>query len=173
MDAVRYGIAGFGGIAQARLAMEGFALDRARFSENPNAVLVAVTDTDSSKRSAAQTLGLDFCPSIEELLGRADIDAVVIATNNASHFSIAKLALSAGKHVFVEKPLATRSDDARELRRLASERQLSLGVDHMMTNNAFHVEAAGLIASGAIGDVEGICLHMEFLYGSTPSVHQW
>lgn len=167
MKKVQYGLVGFGGIAENRIAKEGFGLDRGRFSGNRNAVLVAATDSNPSRREAALALGVAWNTSAEELLARADIDAVIIATNNASHFELAKMALGAGKHVFIEKPLATRVEDAVELRRIAANQRLSLGVDHMMTNNAFNIEAKRLVAAKAIGDVSEICLHMEFLFGST------
>ncbi len=167
MDKVRYGLVGFGGIAEHRIAREGFGLDGERFSGNANAILVAATDTAGSRREAAAALGIEWCPSVGELVARADIDAIIVATNNASHYGLAEMALCAGKHVFVEKPLATRADDALGLRRLASDRRLSLGVDHMMTQNAFNIEARRLVEEKAIGDVADICLHMEFLFGST------
>jgi predicted dehydrogenase len=59
--------------------------------------------------------GVVAAPSFEELLGDADLDAVVLATPVATHMELASAALAAGKHVLVEKPLATSLADARRL----------------------------------------------------------
>jgi predicted dehydrogenase len=64
--------------------------------------------------------------------------------------------------------MATRLADARKLAALAAERNLSLAVDHMMIYNSFNKKAHDLVARGELGEVNDICLHMEFYYGSTP-----
>lgn len=168
MSPVRYAIVGFGGIAENRLAKEGFALDAARFEPMSDIQLVAATDPNPARRPAAEALGLEWRDSLEETLAIPDLDAVVVASNNRSHASIAKTALDAGKHCFVEKPVATSPDEAEELNALAKAKGLSLAVDHMMVHNGFNKKAAELITDGAIGDVNDLCLHMEFQYGSTP-----
>ena len=53
----------------------------------------------------------------------ADIDAIVIATPNHTHFELARLALFAGKHVVVDKPLTVTARQAHELRDIAHERK--------------------------------------------------
>lgn len=168
MDKVRYGIAGFGGIAENRIAKEGFGLDSIDFAPNSKASLVAATDVNGARKGAAEALGCEWCASFDELVARRDLDAVCVATNNASHYDLAKRALLAGKHVFVEKPLATSEEEAKELRSIARSRSLSLCVDHMMTKNAYNAEAKRRALGGGIGAIRSICLHMEFLYGSTP-----
>lgn len=64
-----------------------------------------------------------------------DIDAVVIATPLASHYYIARQALLAGKHVFVEKPMAATSEEAGRLCAIASEKDLVLMVGHTFLYN--------------------------------------
>jgi predicted dehydrogenase len=164
---IRYGMVGFGGIAEARLAKEGFGLDTSRFSGNDVAELGGAIDVNPARESAARALGITWFPSYDALLADKGIGSVLITTNNASHFELARRALLAGKHVMVEKPLATKLADARELQRIARERSLSISADHMMTKNAFNIAAKKLVQKGAIGEVNDICLHMEFLYGST------
>ena len=58
MDKVRYAIIGFGGIAENRVAREGFACDASRFSPLRGAVLVGATDMNQGRRGAAEALGL-------------------------------------------------------------------------------------------------------------------
>jgi predicted dehydrogenase len=68
--------------------------------------------------------------SCDELINDPGIDAVLIATPVDSHFPLAMTALRAGKHVFVEKPLASTSEEARQLIEEADRRGLVLAVDH-------------------------------------------
>ena len=58
-----------------------------------------------------------------DLLARPDMDAVIIATPADQHYAQVKAALSAGKHVFVEKPMARTVEEAKELMQLANERR--------------------------------------------------
>ena len=79
------------------------------------------------------------------------LDAIVIATGGASHAGLARRALNAGKHVFVEKPPALRTQDARDLHALAQRRGVRLMVGHLM---AYHPAVAALAAAvhrGAFG----------------------
>ena len=96
MDKVRYAIIGFGGIAENRVAREGFARDASRFSPLRGAVLVGATDMNQGRRGAAEALGLRWYGGMEEIFSDSSIDAVYVATNNASHAAIALAALSAG-----------------------------------------------------------------------------
>ena len=85
---------------------------------NPSARLVGVADKDPERlRACREAFDLDLAvDSHLELLSNPDIAAVVIATPHSSHFTLAKDALMAGKHVLVEKPLTLDADQARELR---------------------------------------------------------
>jgi predicted dehydrogenase len=169
MRKVRYAIIGFGGIAENRIAREGFGLDKSRFAGHPQAELVAATDKLASRRDAAARLGLKGYDSPEAVLSDPDIEAVFIATNNLSHAPLACQAIEAGKHCLIEKPITTTLEDATRLQRLARERGVSLAVDHMMTGNVYNRRARELIGQGALGDVNDVSLHMEFRYGSTPA----
>jgi len=168
MRKVRYALIGFGGIAENRIAREGFGLDKNRFAGHPRAELVGATDRVAARRDAVARLGLKWYDSIEAVLSNSAIEAVFIATNNLSHAPLARQAVQAGKHCLIEKPIATTLEDAMGLQRSARERGVSLAVDHMMTENAYNRRAKELIDQGAIGEVNDVSLHMEFCYGSTP-----
>ena len=165
---LRYAIIGFGGIAENRIAKEGFARDASRFNPLPGIELTAAADVSSVRRPAAESLGMKWHDSPESVFADPAIDAVFIASNNASHYPLGKKALEAGKHVILEKPMATRLEDARRLVDLAAARGLSLSVDHMMLHNSYNAKARDLVAAGALGEVNDITLHMEFWYGATP-----
>ncbi|TSA23040.1 gfo/Idh/MocA family oxidoreductase [bacterium] len=165
MKTVRYAIAGFGGIAENRIAKEGFAMDSTRFKPLPNARLTGAMDISAARKSAAKKMGLKWFDSVDALCESKDTDAVFVATNNLSHYPIAKQLLEARKHVIIEKPITTTLDHARELMQLASNNDLSLAVDHMMLYNAYNIKASQIIQKGGVGDVSHIVLHMEFPYG--------
>ncbi|MFA6930293.1 MAG: Gfo/Idh/MocA family oxidoreductase [Lentisphaeria bacterium] len=169
MSKIQYAIVGFGGIAENRIAKEGFALDKARFSPLQYASLVGATDVNAARQGAAEALGLKWYSDVDAILADPAIQAVFVATNNMSHASIAAKILKAGKPVIVEKPIATSVADAEMLTKLAAERKLSLSVDHMMVYNAWNVKAREMLAAGELGDVNDSCFHMEFAYGYDPA----
>lgn len=78
--------------------------------------VVAVSDVDAARMAdAAQFLETEAEPDQERLFARPDLDAVVVATGVRWHVPIALAAVNAGKHVFVEKPLADTAGAARQL----------------------------------------------------------
>ena len=169
MAKIRYALVGFGGIAENRVAKEGFACDRGRFKPLRHAQLVGATDLNPAREAAASALGLKWYASLGGVLADKSVDAVYVATNNCSHVPIATAALKAGKHVIVEKPAATSVADAKKMEALAKKKGLSLTVDHMMVNNAWNIAAAKAVQSGKLGKVNDSCFHMEFAYGYDPA----
>jgi predicted dehydrogenase len=81
------------------------------------------------------------------------IEAVVIATPPSSHYSLAKRALQAGKHVLVEKPLTLDLDHAEELIDMADALGLRLMVGHILQYHPAVTRLSSLVAEGAIGRV--------------------
>ncbi len=169
MKKIRYAVIGLGAIAENRIISEGFACDKSRFPKPiPDATLTGVTDYNQNKQKIAASLGVKWFSS-EEIFKSKDIDAVIIATNNASHISLAKQAIESGKHCLVEKPMAITIDDALSMKQLAQKHKVSLAVDHMMQHNVFNITSRDLLEKRRIGTVNDICLHMELNYGSTPT----
>jgi len=168
MEKVGYAIIGFGGIAENRIAKEGFGLDKSRFNGHPEAELIGVTDINQARKAAATALGLKWYAETSDVLKDPRIQAVFIATNNLSHAPLALAAIKAKRHCIVEKPFATTLSDAQKVQDLAQKNDISISVDHMMMDNVYNIRARDLVKQGAIGQVNDICLHMEFLYGSTP-----
>ncbi|HTU70972.1 MAG TPA: Gfo/Idh/MocA family oxidoreductase [Candidatus Baltobacteraceae bacterium] len=89
---------------------------------------------------------------ITALLAR-NIDAVVVAAPPAVHAELALAAIAAGKHVFVEKPLAMSVDDAAMVVRAARAREMTLFVGHVLLYHPGVQRMLGLIREGAIGEV--------------------
>lgn len=75
--------------------------------------------------------GLSLTAEFETILRDPEVDAVVVATEVVTHHAIAKAALKAGKHVFVEKPLAHSAKEARDLAATAKAMKRRLGVGHV------------------------------------------
>ncbi len=116
MKKIKVAVAGLGFIGPAHIE----ALRRL-----PNIEVVAISDIDEDTAKAkAIDLGIERYTSDFDKLLNEDIDAVHICTPNNLHFTMAKKALEAGKHVICEKPLATTVEEAEELVALAGEKQL-------------------------------------------------
>jgi predicted dehydrogenase len=169
MKKIRYVLLGFGGIAENRIAKEGFGCDVKRIKLSKNAELVGAVDINSAREAAVEAMGLKWYENAEAVFADPSVDAVFIATNNRSHAPLAAAALRAGKHVLVEKPLAANSDEARQLVTLAESKHLSLSVDHMMVKNVLNKKAREMIRTGQLGMVNDACFHMEFAYGYDPA----
>lgn len=97
---------------------------------------------------------LDVCSTLTDVLGRKDIGGVVIATPAETHFTLAREALLAGKHVFVEKPLSLNEEDAQELVELAEQNQLILMVGHLLHYHSAVIKLKELIDSGELGKIQ-------------------
>lgn len=89
---------------------------------------------------------------IEEVLRSPNVDAVFIATPVSTHYSLALAALLAGKHVFVEKPLAVEVAQAEHLVQEADRRGLRLMVDHVFVYNPAVLKIRELVKDKVIGE---------------------
>ena len=101
----------------------------------------------ASYPTARQTI--DF----ESVLADPFVDAIVLATPVHTHYKLASAALQAGKHTFVEKPLARSSKEAKQLVELADSQGLILMVGHVFLYNAAVQKVREYIDSGELGEV--------------------
>ncbi len=95
----------------------------------------------------------EVCKDIDSVLRDAEVDAVIIATPAASHYELTRQAMQSGKHVFVEKPLATSTKQADELIALADEKQRILMAGHTFLYNAAVRYAKKLLDENELGQV--------------------
>lgn len=101
-----------------------------KFQAMPNATLVGVYDRNLERaREIANKLAVPAFDSYEHMLEACD--AVDIAATTTAHYELAKPALLAGKHIFLEKPITSELDQARELCELAAARNLKIQVGHI------------------------------------------
>jgi len=97
-------------------------------------------------------------PSYEDLLGDSSLEAIAIATPVSTHYPLALAALEAGKHVFIEKPLAASTAEALELQRVAEERGLTLMPGHTFLYSPPVNMIRELIQSGELGDIDFVSM---------------
>jgi len=128
------------------------------FSQLGDARLAGLCDLDPAclGRVAPHHPGVPRFEDLEEMLEKVELDAVVIATPVGQHFPLARKALLAGKHVLVEKPLASSTADCDELIRLADEKGLTLMVGHTFLYSAPVRMIVDLVKSGELGEIRYI-----------------
>jgi predicted dehydrogenase len=128
------------------------------FSALPGCVVKYVVDSSAERRAFVEA-NFPLSRAIENreiILEDPSVDGVVIATPAASHYSLAKQVLDAGKHVFVEKPLATKVAEVDELSRRAAGRNLVVMTGHTFVYNSAVRYVKKLIDSGELGDLRYI-----------------
>jgi len=94
-----------------------------------------------------------FSADLDELLADPDLDAIVIATGVASHGRLAQRVLEAGKHCFVEKPLARSVEEASAVADAAETSGLALMVGHLLEYHPGVAKLKEILDSGALGDL--------------------
>jgi predicted dehydrogenase len=125
------------------------------FHAAPGAKLVAVCDVEDKRLALAQG-HYPFVRVVKDpraLIEAKDIDAVAIVTPVFAHYEMAKAALLAGKHLFVEKPFTATSAQARELIDLAARRNLRIMVDHTFLFTGAVKKIKELIDAGELGNL--------------------
>jgi predicted dehydrogenase len=132
----------------------GWGINHVRaFARAKGAQLVAVGDPSE----AAVNRAAGFAPNarklrgLDEVLQQPDVDAVVLATPAVAHAAHARQALEAGKHVFVEKPLALNAADADEVVHAAERAQRTLMVGHIMLYHPVVERMKAMVKSGDLG----------------------
>ena len=131
-----------------------------KFLAAANVRVRAVCDLHQGNRGAITELFPDVTAidDYETLLRDAELRAVVIATPLASHYALARRALMAGKHVWIEKPLALDVDEGRELVSLANDKRLTLFVDHTFLYDPAVRKVRELVVNLDMGEVHHLFL---------------
>ena len=125
------------------------------FFEAPGCTVSYICDVNQdalgamSRRYPSATLTTDY----REALRDPAVDAVAIATQASTHYQIARAALEAGKHVWVEKPLTLHFRESQELTELAACKNLTLMVDHTFIYTGAVRRMRESVVSGELGDL--------------------
>ena len=125
------------------------------FNELACAEVVAVCDRDVERLELIERRypAVQTHTSIDDVLADETIDAVALATPVSTHFPLGRAALEAGKHVFIEKPLAASTSECLELIQLAESRGLVLMPGHTFLYSPPVVAVRDLIESGELGEL--------------------
>jgi predicted dehydrogenase len=145
MKPVRMGIIGLGlwGQAHARI-----------IASHPSSELVAVCDLDESKASAVGAqYNVPHFTDYKALLRSDTIDAISIVTPDFAHTEFAVAAAEAGKHVLIEKPLATKTKECELIIRAMEKNKVRIMVDFHNRWNPPFASAKETIAAGQLGDL--------------------
>jgi len=125
------------------------------FYETPGAQVACVSDLRAERLKQVQgrypTVGVTA--DHRALIDDPGVDAVAIATPVSTHFDLALRALQAGKHVFVEKPLAATSEQVQRLIEAAQKAHRTLMVDHTFVYTGAVRKMRELIDDGSLGDI--------------------
>jgi predicted dehydrogenase len=124
------------------------------FYEHPNVELKLICDKSEDKKKKMERYDIAFTDDFRDVTSADnDIEAVVIATPLAVHFEIAKAALEAGKHVFIEKPIAPTAEQTLALVELAEKKNVCFMVGHVFMYNAGIRFVKEQIDSGELGNI--------------------
>ncbi|MBI4402618.1 MAG: Gfo/Idh/MocA family oxidoreductase [Deltaproteobacteria bacterium] len=120
---------------------------------------VVVCDTDV-ERVAILTKNyrhLSVTSCVDDIFSDKQIDAAIVCTPTVTHYALTKRLLECGKHVFVEKPMATRASECEDLIRIADKMNRKLMVGHVFMFNTGVRYVKGLIDKGELGDILYLC----------------
>lgn len=125
------------------------------FNQNPDMHLSTICDFSSDRQALASRLfpHVQVSSDTESLFKDTDIDAVAIATPVSTHYALAKKALLADKHVWLEKPLTETVEQAEELIELARKKNKVLFVDHTFVYTGAVRKIKELIDKDELGDI--------------------
>lgn len=125
------------------------------FFEAPGSTVVAASDLSLERLAAIgrRYPTLTLTTDVEDILRDPRVDAVAIATPTATHYALARRALEAGKHVWVEKPLAPSYAEAMRLTELAHRQGLTLMVDHTFVYTGAVQAMRTRIDTGELGEL--------------------
>ena len=145
-DKVRVGVVGLG--------YWGPNLAR-NFDRLPGAELAYCCDLDQANLEKARSLypNTTVTDDYAQLLADDALDAIVVATSVPTHYKLGKLAIEAGKHTFIEKPIALKAADAQDLLDTAEEYGVKLMVGHLLEYHPAVAKMKELIDSGELGKV--------------------
>lgn len=118
-------------------------------------VLDTVCDIDEENRKKVleQYPGVKVTADFNEIINNKEITAVAVVTPSHTHYKLVKAVLESGKHVYVEKPISTVAQEARDLSELAHAKNLVLMVGHLLLYHPAVNRLKMLIEDGELGDI--------------------
>lgn len=162
MTDIRIGILGF---AHGHV---GMYCDRWRGQPELGVTVAAGWDHDSARAAAnCERFGIDSVATVEDLLSRADIDAVAIAAETSMHAELVEAAAAAGKSIILQKPISLTMDEAHNIVDSVRRHGVPFTMAWQMRVDPHNVEAKQLLESGEFGRVFMVrrrhCLGTQFM----------
>jgi predicted dehydrogenase len=151
MKKIRFGITGSGYMGRTHAEA---------LKQLPDSAELVAIWGGSRAPALAQRYGVACEPTLEALMARPDIDAIVVSTPHYTHVQETLLALANGKHVLIEKPMATRVEDCDRMLAEAVKRGLQLGVAHNLRFRINLPVVRQIIQSGELGSIQSMHFSM-------------
>jgi predicted dehydrogenase len=128
------------------------------FRSLPDCQLKAICDLNTERLKHIRTLYPDIEGTTQplQLVNDSGLDGIVIATPVQHHYSLAKASLLAGKHTFIEKPMASSSAECEELIEIAQRNGLVLMLDHTFLYSSPVQKIAQIVQAGDLGEIRYI-----------------
>jgi len=170
MRKVNFGVVGLKGIGQTHIKA---------IKSVGEANLIAVADiSEDVGRAAASQLNVEWYADYQEMLRREDVDAVTICTPHFLHAPMALKAMEYGKHVLVEKPMATSVMEADQMINMARGEDMKLGVVYQYRFHPVYEGIKRIIKDGELGPILRVCLEActfrtQAYYNSDPWRGKW
>jgi len=118
--------------------------------------LVGICDIDPAKKAVADSLGVPFYATTEELLEQQKPAGAIVATPNASHTSVARTCAERSVHALVEKPVADTLQGAQQIVQAARSAGTRVLVGHHRRHNPFVLKTRQLVRDGSLGQLIGV-----------------
>jgi predicted dehydrogenase len=106
-----------------------------------------------NKAKSIYTEQVKYSSDYSEILNDLSVDAVALAVETSAHFKLAKQAIEAGKHVFIEKPIASTVIEAQELKKIANRLGKIIHINHIMIYHPYIRKIKALYDTGKLGDI--------------------
>jgi predicted dehydrogenase len=150
---LRVGIIGFG--------FAGTTFHAPLIRTMPGMEITAVSSSDAGKVHAALGSGVTVYADPKALIADSDVDLVVVASPNATHYELAALALDSGRHVVVDKPFTATVEQAEDLARRAQANRVLLSVYHNRRWDSTTLTSRRILASGMLGELRHASMHFD------------
>lgn len=115
--------------------------------------IVCDIDEENLKKVSQEYSNVKVTKDFNDILNNPEITGVAVVTPSHTHYKLVKAMLMAGKNVYVEKPISTVTDEARDLAKLANERGLVLMVGHLLLYHPAVNRLKMLIDEGVLGEI--------------------
>ena len=146
---MKWCVIGAGGIADRRTIP-------ALLTDKSNELLAVMDKNPTAAKATGEKYGVPYYTDEREMLEATAADAVYISTPVFCHYKQAMLALSYGKHVFLEKPIGLNGKESRKLVEAFKHAGLQLSIGYMMKYHTLHEKAKEIVNAGGIGAVNSI-----------------